>query len=48
VLRTQVDYALNQSAFQPYVARFQHGPFRLEEKMADRLDALFAGFPVLT
>lgn len=47
ILRTQVEYVLNQSAFQPYVARFQHGPFRLERKMAERLDTLFAEFPAL-
>ena len=37
VLRTQVEFVFNQKDFQPYVARFQHGPFRLERKLADRL-----------
>jgi hypothetical protein len=33
VLRTQVEYVFDQEAFQPYVARFQNGPFRLEWKV---------------
>jgi hypothetical protein len=47
VLRTQVEYVFGTEAFGSYVARFQHGPFRLEPKMADRLGDLFEDFPKL-
>jgi hypothetical protein len=33
--------------FQPYVARFQLGPFELEHQMAEKLDRVFGQFPTL-
>ena len=48
VLRAQVEFVFNLQAFQAYVARFQHGPFRLEHKKADRLMCLFKEHPQLS
>jgi hypothetical protein len=42
VLRSLVDKHHGANAFQPYVARFHMGPFRLDPKMAKELTAFFA------
>jgi hypothetical protein len=47
VLRTLVDKLHGANSFQPYVARFQKGPFRLDLKMANELADRFARFPKL-
>jgi|SRR6185503_13530884 len=44
ILRTLVDKLFGPNDFQPYVARFQHGPFKLDTRMAAELDKLFAHF----
>jgi hypothetical protein len=43
-LRSMVDDLFGQDLFQSYVSRFQHGPFKLEAKMAKELDKFFAQF----
>jgi hypothetical protein len=47
VLRSLVDKLHGANNFQPYVARFQKGPFRLDLKMANELADRFARFPKL-
>lgn len=47
VLRTFVDKLFGPNDFQPYVARFQNGPFKLDARMAAELDRWFAQFPRL-
>ena len=47
VLRSLVDELFGPNDFQPYVARFQNGPFELDHKMATKLDKLFSRFPQL-
>lgn len=47
VLRSEVEYVFNQEAFKPYVARFQHGPFPLEKRMAAWLERRFSEFEKL-
>ncbi|TMA83999.1 MAG: hypothetical protein E6J74_35045 [Deltaproteobacteria bacterium] len=42
--RPLVDDLFGQDLFQSYVSRFQHGPFKLEAKMAKELDKFFAQF----
>ena len=42
-----VDKLHGANNFQPYVARFQKGPFRLDLKMANELADRFARFPKL-
>jgi hypothetical protein len=44
VLRTLVDMLFGPNDFQPYVARFQLGPFELEARMAAELDRFFIQF----
>jgi hypothetical protein len=46
-LRSLVDELFGPQSFQPYVGRFQLGPFELERPMANRLDSIFAGFSKL-
>jgi len=47
VLRTLVDKLHGANSFQPYVAAFQRGPFRLGAPMAKELAERFARFPRL-
>lgn len=47
VLRTRVEMLFGPNNFQSYVARFQHGPFGLETRMAADLDKFFTKFSKL-
>jgi len=44
VLRSLVDKLHGPNAFQPYVARFHKGPFRLDMKMANELTKWLSNF----
>jgi hypothetical protein len=44
VFRGRVERVFGDNIFGAYVARFQHGPFRLEKKMADHLTEEFTKF----
>jgi hypothetical protein len=44
-LRTLVEKLHGSNSFQPYVARFQKGPFKLDPRMASELAERFARFP---
>lgn len=48
VLRSIVDAVHGPNSFQPYVARLQSGPFSLDRRVADRLDAWFGAFPTVS
>lgn len=43
-LREHVESLFGSGSFQNYTARFQHGPFRLDPKMRERLNSDFAAF----
>jgi hypothetical protein len=45
VLRTLVDKLHGANSFQPYVSRFQRGPFKLDPAMASELAGRFTRFP---
>ena len=46
-LRTLTDDLFGSNSFTPYVKRFQHGPFKLEPKMAAALIGIFSRFQPL-
>ena len=48
VLRSIVDAVHGPNSFQPYVSRLQKGPFVMDRKVADKLEAWFARFSTLS
>jgi|GEM_PF-2030348 len=47
VLKSLVELVHGPRSFQPFVARFQYGPIKLDRGVADKLFARFAGFPLI-